>query len=75
MLLGSTLAALLSFSLARGVGKEWAKGIVEREADGKAEGLIQAKMRTVTDAIENGGFWQQLTAITFLRLTPVVPYT
>jgi hypothetical protein len=37
-----------------------------------AAGAVGKAMAQVEDAISSGGLWKQLTAITLLRLTPVV---
>jgi hypothetical protein len=79
MLLGVTLAGLGAFSVARGVGRPLAERIIKAEmgdheggsGDGKGASSAWA---SVEAAIESGGFFKQVTAVTLLRLTPVVPY-
>ena len=41
----------------------------------KALSPVAEKLNEVTASIEAGGMWQQLTAVTLLRLTPVVPFS
>jgi len=86
MLLGVTLAAVNAFLIARGVGRPLAQKVIEWEMkshegkedgseEGGGEGGMASKMSEVQRTIERGGLWQQITAITLLRLTPVVPFS
>lgn len=83
MLVGTTLAALIAFTIARGVGRPVAERIIRSEMahDSKASGefsapgVIQAKLQEVQDAIEGGSVWQQAGAVMVLRLTPIVPFS
>lgn len=84
MLVGVTGAAFNAFMLARGVGRPLAERIIaaEMKHGSKDEAGSSSSSRegpggplgSVTRAIEEGGFVRQLTAVTLLRLTPVVPY-
>lgn len=77
-MLGVTLAAVNAYSLARGVGKQLAQKVIASEMSGEEEseggGPVAKQLAAVTAAIEAGGFMRQVTAITLLRLTPVVPF-
>ncbi|KAF8058068.1 TVP38/TMEM64 family protein [Scenedesmus sp. PABB004] len=86
VVLGVTLAAVNAFTLARGVGRGLAERIIAHEvgppgepdaAGGGAPGVgpVAAQLAAVSRAIEEGGFVRQVTAITLLRLTPVVPFS
>jgi uncharacterized membrane protein YdjX (TVP38/TMEM64 family) len=84
MMLGVTLAGLGAFTISRGVGRPLAERIIKAEmagheagGDGQGGGGgggMGATWAAVEGAIKNGGFFRQVTAITLLRLTPVVPY-
>ena len=77
MLLGVTLAGLGAFTIARGVGRPLAERIIKAEMGhegGGGGGGMGSTWASVEKAIESGGFFKQLTAVTLLRLTPVVPY-
>lgn len=73
MLLGVTLAAVNAFTISRGVGKKLAERVISAEMG--ENNAVQQKIAEVTEVIEEGGFWQQLTAIALLRLTPIVPFS
>jgi uncharacterized membrane protein YdjX (TVP38/TMEM64 family) len=90
MLLGVTLAGLGAFTVARGVGRPLAERIIRAETghggggkDGGQDGSsgtsssssFGSAWASVEAAVESGGFMRQLTAITLLRLTPVIPYS
>lgn len=87
MLVGVTLAGMGAFTVARGVGRPLAERIIKAEmghkgGDGSGGeggssggGGMGSTWSSVEAAIESGGFFKQLTAITLLRLTPVVPYS
>eukprot|EP00775_Hariotina_reticulata_P013466 gene13466-13592_t len=72
---GVTLAAINAFSLSRGVGRPLAEKIIAAEVGKEDAGVIARQLSAVNQAIESGGFAQQVTAITLLRLTPVVPFS
>jgi uncharacterized membrane protein YdjX (TVP38/TMEM64 family) len=78
---GTTLAALLAFQVARGVGRPLAERIIRHELPGPGEegsvggSPVQRKLAEVTAVIERGSFWQQAAAVLLLRLTPVVPFS
>lgn len=79
MLIGVTFAGLGAFTVARGVGRPLAERIIKaemagHEKEGSSGGGMGATWQSVEQAIESGGFFRQLTAVTLLRLTPVVPY-
>lgn len=77
VVLGVTLAAVNAYSLARGVGKQLAQKVIASEMSGEESeggGPVAKQLAAVTAAIEAGGFMRQVTAITLLRLTPVVPF-
>lgn len=75
MVIGVTLAAINAYSLSKGVGRQLAQKVIAAEMSGEGEGGAVAKqLSAVTQAIEKGGFMRQVTAITLLRLTPVVPF-
>ncbi|EFN58700.1 hypothetical protein CHLNCDRAFT_56835 [Chlorella variabilis] len=89
MLSGTTLAALLAFSIARGIGRPLAERIISHElsgselsgaeSDGGEAGPpltpVQRKLAEVQAVIERGSFWQQAGAVLLLRMTPVVPFS
>jgi uncharacterized membrane protein YdjX (TVP38/TMEM64 family) len=76
ILSGSTLAALLAFILARGVGRPLAERIISHELAGGGEGgQVQQKLSEVQSVIERGSFWQQAGAVMLLRMTPLVPFS
>jgi uncharacterized membrane protein YdjX (TVP38/TMEM64 family) len=75
VVIGVTLAAVNAYSLSKGVGKQLAQKVIAAEMSGEEGGGAVAKqLSAVTQAIEKGGFMRQVTAITLLRLTPVVPF-
>lgn len=75
VVIGVTLAAVNAYSLAKGVGRSLAQKVIAAEMSGEEGGGAVAKqLSAVTQAIESGGFMRQVTAITLLRLTPVVPF-
>jgi uncharacterized membrane protein YdjX (TVP38/TMEM64 family) len=89
MLAGTTLAAMIAFTVARGVGRPLAERIIRAEMvqegasdssdsdkfAGEPVGPVQAKLLEVQEAIERGSFMQQASAILVLRLTPIVPFS
>ena len=89
MLIGTTLASLIAFTIARGVGRPLAEKIlrhemksVEIDSDGNTPSTssssgfsVQAKLMEATEAIENGTFWQQTGAVFVLRMTPFIPFS
>lgn len=80
MLLGVTLAAFNAYSISRGVGRTLAQRVIseemgDKEEDGGKPNAVQQKILAVQQVIESGGFWQQLTAVALLRLTPIVPFS
>jgi len=80
MLVGTTLAATLAFTIARGIGRPLAERIIKAEMaeegeEGAGPGPVQAKLQEVLLAIERGTFWQQAGAIFALRMTPIVPFS
>lgn len=81
---GATLAALLAFQIARGIGRPLAEKIISHElssssdsegGEGQQQNLVQAKLAEVMHAIERGSFWQQAGAVLLLRMTPIVPFS
>jgi uncharacterized membrane protein YdjX (TVP38/TMEM64 family) len=86
MLVGTTLASLIAFTVARGVGRPLAEIILRHEMKGAEldtsggnstnKGFsVQAKLMEATEAIENGTFWQQTGAVFILRMTPFIPFS
>ncbi|GAX75872.1 hypothetical protein CEUSTIGMA_g3315.t1 [Chlamydomonas eustigma] len=81
VLLGVTLAAINAFWISRGIGRKLAERVIKMEmgeggGDGSSsQNAVAMKLEEVKRSIESGGVWQQLTAITLLRLTPVVPFS
>ncbi len=88
MLIGTTLASLIAFTIARGVGRPLAERILRHEMKGvevDSEGTrvasgtkgfsVQAKLMEATEAIENGTFNQQFFAVFVLRMTPFIPFS
>lgn len=73
VVVGVTLAAINAYSLSKGVGRKLAERVIAHEV-GEQQGPVQQQLAAVTRAIESGGFLQQVTAITLLRLTPVIPF-
>lgn len=73
IVIANTLAAVNAYSLSKGIGRKLAEKMVAREA-GEQQGPVQQQIAAVTQAIESGGWLRQVTAITLLRLTPVVPF-
>lgn len=76
---GTTIASLIAFSVARGIGRPIAEKVISAEmshddGDGKSS-IVQKKLQNVQSAIERGTFWQQTGAVLALRLTPVVPFS
>ena len=80
VLLGTTAAAVMAFSFSRGIGKQLASKVVQKElgedptASLSASSDILSRFQGLQEAVEQGNPWQQFTAILFLRLTPVVPF-
>jgi uncharacterized membrane protein YdjX (TVP38/TMEM64 family) len=75
VVVGVTLAAVNAYSLSRGVGKQLAQRVIAAETEGEGgEGALAKQLAGVNAAIEGGGFMRQVTAVTLLRLTPVVPF-
>ena len=77
VLAGVSVAGLAAFTLARTIGRPWARQVIGQEmGDGGAANAlpVQASLARVPTAIEQGDFWQQCAAVTLLRLTPVVPF-
>jgi uncharacterized membrane protein YdjX (TVP38/TMEM64 family) len=89
MLVGTTLASLIAFTIARGVGRPLAEKILRHEMKGvevdpdgntststSSNGFfVQTKLMEATEAIENGSFWQQTGAVFILRMTPFMPFS
>ncbi|KAK9833192.1 hypothetical protein WJX74_009769 [Apatococcus lobatus] len=81
VLLGTTAAAVMAFSFSRGIGKQLASKVVQKElgedptASLSASSDILSRFQGLQEAVEQGNPWQQFTAIVFLRLTPVVPFS
>ncbi|KAI3435539.1 hypothetical protein D9Q98_001604 [Chlorella vulgaris] len=86
MLTGTTLAALLAFQIARGIGRPLAERILNHEMSEGSESeeeagaaaptsLVQQKLAEVQAVIEQGSFWQQAGAVLLLRMTPVLPFS
>lgn len=76
ILTGSTLASVIAFALARGVGRPLAERIISHELAGGGEGgQVQQKLAEVQAVIESGSFWQQAGAVLLLRMTPLVPFS
>lgn len=73
VVVGVTLAAANAFTLARGVGRKLAEKVIAAEMS-EGSGPVAQRLAAVNKAIESGGFMQQVTAVTLLRLTPVVPF-
>lgn len=75
MLIGVTLAAINAYTVSRGVGKSLAERVIQDEMGKESStGPVAKQWAAVQKAVESGGFVKQLTAITLLRLTPVVPF-
>eukprot|EP00879_Flechtneria_rotunda_P006165 GHRR01006482.1.p1 GENE.GHRR01006482.1~~GHRR01006482.1.p1 ORF type:complete len:247 (+),score=57.30 GHRR01006482.1:269-1009(+) len=75
VVVGVTLAAINAYTLAKGVGRRLAEKVIQQEmGEGGSEGAMSRQLASVTRAIDEGGFIKQVTAITLLRLTPVVPF-
>lgn len=77
MVIGVTIAAINAYSLSKGVGRQLAQRVIAAEMSeegGEGGGAVGKQLAAVTAAIEAGGFMRQVTAITLLRLTPVVPF-
>lgn len=78
---GGTLAALLAFSIARGIGRPLAERIIKHELEGGQEGgagaggPVQRKLSEMTAVIERGSFWQQAGSVLLLRMTPIIPFS
>eukprot|EP00878_Enallax_costatus_P017790 GHUV01018692.1.p1 GENE.GHUV01018692.1~~GHUV01018692.1.p1 ORF type:complete len:249 (+),score=73.09 GHUV01018692.1:299-1045(+) len=73
IVIGVTLAAINAYSLSKGIGRKLAEKVIAHEV-GEQQGPVQQQIAAVTQAIEQGGWLRQVTAITLLRLTPVVPF-
>lgn len=77
IILGTSLAAISAFSVARGVGRRFAQRVIDEELKSESsdqKAAVESKFQGVQDAIENGTFAQQTIAVAALRLTPVVPF-
>ncbi|KAK9809356.1 hypothetical protein WJX73_008451 [Symbiochloris irregularis] len=77
-LVGVNTAALLAFTLARTFGKPWAAKLAEHELGSDSNSAaqpMQAALARIQQAISEGSFWQQVTAVTLLRLTPIIPFS
>jgi len=74
VVVGVTLAAINAFTLSRGVGRPLAEKVIAAEIGKEDAGPVARQLASVNQAIESGGFLKQVTAITLLRLTPVVPF-
>lgn len=75
MLAGTTTAASAAFFLSRTVGRTLAQKIVREEMkESGASNAITGAFAKVEDAIEAGSFWQQVSAVVLLRMTPVIPF-
>lgn len=77
MLAGTSTAATAAFFLSRTVGKTLAQRIVQeemKESGAESQNAVASAFQKVEDAIEAGSFLQQVTAVTLLRLTPVIPF-
>jgi len=87
MLVGTTLASLIAFTVARGVGRPLAEKILRHEMKGVELDSedntvsstnafsVQAKLMEATEAIENGSQFQQTFAVFVLRMTPFIPFS
>jgi uncharacterized membrane protein YdjX (TVP38/TMEM64 family) len=76
MLSGTTLAALLAYSIARGIGRPLAERIISAEmSEGEGGGRVQRRLAEVQAKVEQGSFLQQAAAVLLLRLTPIVPFS
>lgn len=82
-LLGMSIASTLAFTLSRTVGRGLAEAVInaevrgdEKHSDNKgSQNPVAEQIEKAQLAIENGGPLKQFTAILFLRLTPVVPFS
>lgn len=76
---GTTIASILAFSIARGIGRPLAEKIINAEMSGDEDDheqtVVQKKLEEVQHAIERGTFLQQAGAVLALRLTPIVPFS
>ncbi|KAK9868933.1 hypothetical protein WJX84_000723 [Apatococcus fuscideae] len=79
VLIGTTIAAVAAFSFSRGIGQQLAARVVQKELGEDAAAApsedILSRFQGLKEAVEQGNPWQQFTAIVFLRLTPVVPFS
>ena len=76
---GTSLAAMIAFSLARGVGRPLAERLLHAEVpeggDAAQPGPFHSRLAALEATIEQGSFWQQTAAIYALRMTPLLPYS
>eukprot|EP00884_Botryococcus_braunii_P019407 jgi/Botrbrau1/614/Bobra.0161s0010.1 len=78
MLAGTSTAATAGFFLSRTVGRTLAQKIVQeemKESGAGSQNAVTDAFKNIEDAIEAGSFLQQVTAVTLLRLTPVIPFS
>ncbi|CAL5224953.1 g7723 [Coccomyxa viridis] len=77
-ILSTTLAASIAYTVAQGLGKNFAKKLIDREvgeALGKEGNAAQRALSKVQTSAEKGTFWQQFSAVLALRMTPVIPFS
>lgn len=76
---GTSLAAIIAFSISRGFGRPIAERIISAEMASHDEddgpSLIQQKLQDIEGVIERGSFWQQAGSVLAMRLTPVIPFS
>ena len=76
---GTSLAAVIAFSVSRGFGRPIAERIISAEMQSHDEddgpSLIQEKLQDIEGVIERGSFWQQAGSVLAMRLTPVIPFS
>lgn len=70
VLTANSLAGILTFYLARGLGRPYA----ERLLGSEGAGPLAQRAQQLQGMIEKGGFWSQTGTIFLLRMTPVIPY-